>query len=588
MQAVRPMYGAHVHSVNSASRRDRAPAPRRTETVCGDVLTQHNNNARTGANTCETTLTPAVLRTPDFGKVFCRPVDAQIYAQPLVAQALDLPGTGVRNVVFVATMKNTVFAFDADDPRATDPLWRVNLGPAVSSTDYYPHSNEIRDSIGVLGTPVIDRAKGLLYAVAATHEPGPDGDRLYRHRLHALNLTTGDASLPSRLIEGTYPGSAPDASGGIITFNPRMQMQRASLLLDRGRVYVAFGSHGDARPYHGWVFAYDATTLEPAGRYLTTPKSYGGGVWQSGQGLTADSKGNVYFVGANGFGSDETDPVERPQSIIKVRPSDDELRLADYYTPHDWHRAEDENKGLGSTGVVLIPETDLLVVGSKDGLVYVTHQSALGHISDNDTAAVQRLWVNEKRIHSAPVYWQGEAGGTLYVWGQGGHLRAFSLEPSGERFHDEPAHISGMSAPSKGWSGSISGGTVTVSANGTRDGIVWATLGRVGKGNPEAGILRAFDANDVSVEIWNSQADAKRDAYGDFSKFVSVTVANGHVYVPTFSRELVVYGVRSATQGAAIGCGASLSSAAQPSYVVAPWLSLFWAVAALWFGSKLG
>jgi hypothetical protein len=575
--AARPI--VHAASVPVSSR-DGLATPSGTAPRCADVLTQHNRNGRDGANTCAR-LTPATVSGPNFGKVFCRPVDGHLYAQPLVVHGLEMPGIGTRNVVFVATMHNTVYAFDAADPQAKEPYWRVNLGPHVPASDIYPHSSEIKDAIGILSTPVIDRTAGTLYAVAATREDGPNGERVYRHHLHALNLTTGEAKLPKRRIEATYPGGASDAKDGLLHLNHRQHMQRPSLLLDHGRIYIGFGSHRDDKPYHGWVVAYDAATLQPAGTWVATPNTQGAGVWQSGGGLTADAKGDLYVTTGNAFDIDARDTSERGESLVKLRPNGTALQMLDWFTPYNWKQIDDDDVDFGSTSAVLIPGTDLVVAGSKEGYVYVTRQGSLGHISEENSAIVQRLVATDGRLHSSPVFWRSDSGGTLYTWGQASTLKAFALDAAGERFVDEPAHASTITS-----SEFPSGGTVTVSANGTHDGIVWATLARVGSGNRRPGILRAFDATNVSRELWSSQDNPERDGYGHFSKFVSPTIGNDTVFVPTFSGELVAYGLLAPSQGAAVGCSVGPLSAAQPSYTTAPLLSLLTLATTLWLAVR--
>ena len=230
------------------------------------VVTQNYDTARTGANTNETILTPQNVNTNQFGKLFSYPVDGYVYAQPLYMPGLNIPGQGVHNVVFVATEHDSVYAFDAD--RGGAPLWQISLldsahGAGAGATPVPSgdvRTDDIVPEIGITGTPVIDSATGTLYVVSKTKEGGT-----YVQRLHALNIITGaeQTSFNSPVeIQASMPGNGDGSSGGTLTFDPLWQNQRAGLLLLNGIVYIGFGSHGDNGQYHGWILAYNATTLQ--------------------------------------------------------------------------------------------------------------------------------------------------------------------------------------------------------------------------------------------------------------------------------------------------------------------------------------
>jgi hypothetical protein len=268
------------------------------------VLTRSYDLSRSGVNLNEVVLNTANVRMAQFGKLFSRPVDGHIYAQPLYVPDVNVPGKGVHNVVYVATMHNTVYAFDADDPAASAPLWQVNLGASVPlpNSDFGPPNYlDIQVEVGIVGTPVIDFRGGTLYVVALTQEPVPATcPCVYVHRLHALDLYTGAEKFGGPVV---ISGSAMRIAGGQIAqavFDSSHQLQRPGLLLSQGKVYAAFGSYGDWQPYHGWILGYDATTLQPASVFNTTPTGAQGSIWQGGQGLAADASGNIYAGAANG------------------------------------------------------------------------------------------------------------------------------------------------------------------------------------------------------------------------------------------------------------------------------------------------
>jgi hypothetical protein len=259
-----------------------------------NVLTGGYDIARTNADLNETVLTPQTVNPTQFGRLFLLPADGQIYAQPLYLQNVAIAGQGVHNVVFIATLHNSVYAYDADT--AAPPLWTVNLGPSVPSTAYTSDTGaytDITPEIGILGTPVIDPAAGTLYVVAATEENGA-----CYYRLHALDIGSGGEQTGSpAVIQARVKGFGVDSVDGFVAFNPLQHIQRPALLLVNGVVYVAFGSHGDAVPWHGWIMGYSAANVQvQTAVFNATPNGNGGAVWNSGRGLSADGSGNIYAV----------------------------------------------------------------------------------------------------------------------------------------------------------------------------------------------------------------------------------------------------------------------------------------------------
>ena len=523
------------------------PRPSSSQT---NVTTSHNDLRRTGANLSETVLTTGNVNVAQFGKLFERVVDDQIYGQPLVVSGVNIPGTGVHNVVYVATVNNTIYAFDADSPAAAAPLWSVNYGDPpqivpVNRTDVGQSCGEYTDfsgNIGIIGTPVIDPATNTIYFVVRTKE-----NNTFVERLRALDIRNGQERTGSPVqieatIQGTGAGS--DAQQRL-SFNPRTQNQRAALLLLNNTVFIAWASHCDTGPYHGWIMGYDAASLEQRMVYNTTPNGSMGGIWQSGEGLSADLSGNLYAVTGNGSVTGQTGGVDIGIGFVKVSQTGS---LLDWFVPYNWTTLNSLDSDL-MQGPLLLPDTSLMVSGGKQGVLYVVDTNNMGHLrTGNDNQIVQSLQASTAgRMNGTPVYWASpNHGPVIYYWAGGDPLKMFRFADG--RFDTTPvaqgAHLSPQNMP---------GGILSLSANqqvpGT--GILWAALSASGNPNNQTrpGMVRAYDAMDVTRELWNSEQNPTRDRLGNFSKFSAPTIANGKVYVATFSNRLVVYGVLGAGPG---------------------------------------
>ena len=506
------------------------------------VLTQHNDNARTGANLNEAILTTSNVNVNQFGRLFSRVVDGQIYAQPLYVPGVTI-GQGIHNVVYVATMTNNLYAFDADDPAASAPLWQVNLGPPVPVADV-GETGDINPWIGITSTPVIDVASGILYCVAKTKE-----GTSYVQRLHALDITSGQERLGGPVvIDGSVPGTGDDSVAGIIRFNPLRHLNRPALLLSNGYLYVAFGSHGDQRPYHGWVFSYSAATLQNVARLNVTTSGWGGGIWSSGQGLAADDSGAIYFMTANGTFNMNTGGPSCSSCFIKL--SSATLTLMDWFAPYNQNYLNVNNWELNSSGPLVLPGTNFIVGGGKEGKLYLLDRSNMGHFqAGSDSQIVQEVQITYgDPLHGSPIYWNSPQHGPLvFVWYENDHLKAFNLING--RFQNNIDPNTGLSEPiaMSTMATADEGGMLSISANGsaTGTGIVWANHG--------PGIFRAFDASNVSIELWNSQQNATRDGLGNVAKFTPPTIANGKVYLATFSNQLLVYGLLGTSAPPTVG-----------------------------------
>lgn len=468
-------------------------------------------------------------------------MDATFYAQPLyLGNVASKPSKRTVNVVYVATMHNTVYAFDADDPAAAAPLWSVNLGTPDTVQGWL-------NGLGILGTPVIVRSLQVMYVVAATRE---NGHRAYR--LHALDILTGKERFHKPvLIGGQVPGKASDGVNRVVSFHPDQEVQRAGLAVSGHSVYVAFAADRDIGKYHGWVFGFDMRTLRQTAIFNVTPNGAAAGIWQSGRAPAIGEDGSLYFETGNG---DFDGVTNFGETVLKLRPdASGALRLTDWFTPDDWKTLNDHDYDLSSSGPALIPGTSLMIVAGKTGVVYLMDTASLGHVQAGNTQIVQQFqattgcaqpltFENCAQI-MGQVFWSAAAIPTLYIWGVHDRLRAFQFVNG--RFNTEPVSVGTMQAY---YPGGVLAHSSWLGTPGT--GIVWAItcekpdkLFYFGPGFTGPGTLRAFDAADLTRELWNSNQNASRDALGVFASFTPPLIAHGKVYAPSFSNQLVVYGL---------------------------------------------
>jgi hypothetical protein len=481
-----------------------------------------------GANLAETALTTSNVGAGTFGRLFNLPVDSNVFAQPLYVPNVAIPGQGTHNVLYVATMNDTVYAFDADAGGA--PLWSTNLASLFDTTAVVWANFNISPvvspgKLGILSTPVIDQATNIMYVVACTLE----SDTMV-YRLHAIDITTGTEPYgPGVLISGSYGG---------VTFDAPYLTQRTSLVLAGGQVIMAFGAMEAeyTSNYSGWVVAYNKTTLQRSGIFATITTSSGGGVWQSGRPPVVDGAGNVYLFVGNAFGNGYDGVHNFSESALKFDTSDG-LALVDWFTCGNWSALDTADQDLTSSGPLLIPGTALLAGGGKNGYLYVLNTADLGKYVANDSQVVQKENISAGEIHGGPVFWNrstASGGPLMYDWGLSDILKAYPF--SGSTF------AAGPSATGPAGNAIFPGGILTLSANGSQagTGLLWATTSSL---NPSIGVLHAYDAANVAHELWNSMMVPSRDSYGFFAKFVPPLVVNGKVYVATFSDRVSVFGL---------------------------------------------
>jgi uncharacterized protein YjdB len=509
------------------------------------VTTYHNDSSRAGVNSKEYALTPANVQSSSFGKLFSCPVDAPVHPQPLWVANLNIAG-GVHNVIFAATSHDTVYAFDADAiPCVT--YWSKHLIPAgeapPTATDI--GSEDIVPDLGIVGTPVIDLATKILYVVTKTKTQGTNcrTPGSCHQRLHALSLLDGTetAGGPAELTSSiTVAGTGGGSSGGRVPFDPYHENQRAALALANNTVYVSWGSHTDIQPWHGWIMGFNKSNLRAAPMlFNATPNGMGAGIWMAGGAPSIDASNNLYAITGNG---DYDGKTEFGDSFLKLTSS---LSLLDWFTPSDQAIMDSANHDLGSGGAAVLadlpsgPVRHLLIGGGKSGSgylgeLYLLDRDAMGHLEGAGTPIVQKFPVGHE-LYATPAFWQN----SLYIAGAGGKLLAFTLNPSTSQFNPTPSSSSSTIFPERG-------ATPSVSSSATSQGIVWAIdasqygpPSRLGTG---PAVLHAYDATNVSRELWNSAQAASRDQAGNAVKFTVPTVANGKVYIGTAS-EITVYGL---------------------------------------------
>ena len=537
-----PPATAGIFTVTATSRSDPTASAAATiyATKFAGLSSWRNDPGLTGQNLQELALNPATLAAGLFGKISFCAVDGQIYAQPLYIASLT-DGSRIRNVVYVATQHDSVYAFDADAVPCQQVWKRSFLDDATGVTPVPALDvlgSDISPEIGITGTPVIDRTSGTLYVVARTKENTPLGLG-YAQRLHALDIVTGSEKFGSPVaISAIAPGIGDGSNGtGQVPFDPLIENQRAALQLAGGKVYVAFGGHGQANLFHGWLLVYDAATLQQTGVFNTTPNGSRGGIGQSGAGPSADAAGNVFVATSRGTFDASPPPFFRKnfgQTLLKLQ-SNPILNIADFFTPFNQELMTIQENDFGSSGVLILPDQNgapnprLAVIGAEHGVLYLLNRDSLGGFTSSPAPNQLIKTLSLSRIFGTPAYWQN----TLYVAAVGDALKAFSL--AGGTFAGAPSSQSSAIFASPGAS-------PAVSSNGATGGIVW-TLDTSGADSTPAGpvVLRAYDATNLARELFSS-AQKPENAAGPAVRLAVPTVANGKVYVGT-QNELTVYGL---------------------------------------------
>jgi hypothetical protein len=562
-----------THTIRGTSQADVTKRASSTVAVTDltGVTTYHNNISRDGTNTHEFALTTTTVATATFGKLFSCPVDGAIYAQPLWVANLTV-NAAKHNVIIVATMRNSVYAFDADATPCV-PLWHSNLidtthgaNAGETSVPSGPRGNlvgsgfgDISPEVGITGTPVIDPATNILYVVSkSVIASGPT----FFQRLHAIDLITGKEKFggPTAITNAiTFPGNFD--GGATVAFDPQNEGQRPGLALVNGVVYITWASHEDHDEYHGWMIGYNASTLiqVPNAVFNTTPNVVNGagyargGIWMGGGAPAADSSGNLYLLTGNGTFDADTNGSNYGDSTMKLSTSGG-LTVADWFTPADQSNLDGSDADHGSGGAAILVDQPaglvqhLVIGGGKEGNLFLLNRDQLGHYGANATPpnsnAVQIFSVGNG-IFSTSAFWNN----SLYIAPAGGALQAYPFNTATGQFNTG-------SATSAGVGFGFPGATPSISASGAAtNGIVWATDSSMycTPQSPGCGpaVLHAFDATKLSTELWNSSQVAG-DVAGNAVKFTVPTIANGKVYIGTRGTdsgnggvgELDVYGLK--------------------------------------------
>lgn len=527
-----------------------------------NVAMWHFDAQRTGLNPTEALLSPATVTPQTFGKLFSYLLDGYEYGQPLLVSHLMIAGSPY-NVVFAATEKDSVYAFDSDNYDAGTPLWQISL---LKSGETPMTDGPIQPFQGTTSTPVIDMTSKTMYVIS-TQTLTATGASTFR--LNALNITTGAQKFGGPVtIQASVAGTNSDSVNGVDTLKTSC-VQRAALLLANATVYIGFGGC-----HSGWLLAYGAQSLAQTGVFNASPNLNGegpyasaGGVWMGGGGPAADANGNIYITTGNGPWDGVT---AWGDSILKF-PNDGTLGTpatlgasgvpTDYFTPDDYRYMNCNDADLASGGLLLIPGSTEALAAGKTGKLYLVNTTNLGHETASDTGATQTVpgvltnqgflpysqsctdvagypgagtWttdVNSYEFFSTASYFNE----SVYV----GITPTATTIPVGIVQFDYSTTLSPALVSSPPMQRGSNGTTTFISANGTTDGVLWI----VDHGNPiqnqaptattpTTATLRAYDANNLTTELYNSGINTG-DAPGYGIKFTSPIVANGKVYIGT-------------------------------------------------------
>jgi hypothetical protein len=508
------------------------PPPTPTPPSALSVTTYHYDVLRTGLNASETVLTPSNVNQATFGKLFSFDVDGQMYGNPLYLPSVSIAGS-THNVVFAVTQHDSVYAFDADG-KTTSPLWHrsfidsaAGVTTVSSKSDFPVLYEDIFPEIGITSTPVIDASSGTIYVVAKTKENGK-----FFQRLHALDITTGAEKFGGPMvIQASVPGRGVVNDGkGNIVFDPLITLQRCALLLLNGNIYVAFASHGDFDPFLGWLLVYNAQTLQQVAVFAPSADGSGGGIWETGNGPAADSAGNVFVGVGNGDYTANVGGRDFSDSFLKLALSGSTMQVLDWFTPFDFQTLNDLDKDMGSGGPILLPDqpsgpAHLLIGGNKRGDLYVVNRDNMGHNHSADNSQIVQQIALGTGLFGNPAVWKDN----IYIGPVRSALQCYKIS-AGQ-----------LSLSSKGAAVfTYPGVSPSVSSSGDNNGVVWVLDVNAWDNGPA--ILRAYDANDCTHELYNSSQAGSRDTAGIAVKFTVPTVVNGKVYVSGGGR-LTVYGL---------------------------------------------
>jgi hypothetical protein len=504
-------------------------------TAGAQITTSQYDNLRTGATLTEKTLTPKNVNVQQFGKLGAFKVDGPVYAQPLLIPSLDIPGKGKHDVIFIATEHDSVYAFDADRPNDA-PLWHVSFLDRKRSVAAVPARDVqcafIQPEIGVTSTPVVDLNTGTLYVLARSMSDPLFGDKKYFQHLHALAITTGAEKFGGpKLISASALGRGEGGANGQVAFSPLHENPRAALLLANNALYLTWGSSCDAGPYHGWVMAYDARTLAQKAALNVTPDGGEGGIWASDTGPASDQAGNIYVPTGNGTFDASSGGRDFGDSVLKLALLGSSLAVRDFFTPYNQSRLNDDDFDLGSSGPLLLPDQPgphphLLLQPSKGRDLYVIDRDRMGQFQSAGDAIIQRIRMAGNG-YGAMAYWNRH----VFFVCDNDYLRDYAVTNGELKLN---AYSSSKFANP--------GATPSISANGSRDAIVWTISTRNWDGPDQPAVFYAFDANQIGPPIYTSEQNSKRDRAALATRFAIPAVMNGRVYFGARG-EVEVYGL---------------------------------------------
>jgi hypothetical protein len=493
------------------------------------VATYQYDNYRSGTNTHETHLTTANVNASQFGLKAMFTVQGTVYAQPLYVPAVNIGGTAY-NVIYVATEHDQVYAFDRHTGHQlwhTDFLKKQGLFDTISTVSSDDvNCPDLVPEIGITGTPAIDLASNTMYVLAVTKDYSSQTHLTsYYQTLHALDIRTGLEKVSPRRVTALARGDGTGNWGGLISFNALLESQREALLVANGQVFVAWASYCDIGWYHGWLMSFDESSLTPSGVFIDTPDGYEGGYWASGSGPAADSSGGIYATSGNGYFSASFGGIDYGDSVVRLAWSSSGLTVHDYFTPWNQQTLDQNDHDFGSGGMVLLPDQPgstyphLLLQAGKEGTLDLINRDNMGHFhSGSDSQIVQSVPYAIGPLLGAPAFWNNNA----YFGGISDHLKAFSFDP-----HAQLLSTGAFSQSPEVFH--FPGPTPSVSSNGSGNGIVWI----IESDNYNGGnaVLRAYDANNLGTELYNSEQNSGRDRGPLAVKFTVPTVADGHVFV---------------------------------------------------------
>jgi Bacterial Ig-like domain (group 1) len=495
-----------------------------------NVVTQRGDVRRDGQFTSEIYLTPSNVNSNEFGSLFSYAVDGYVAAQPLYVSDVNIPNVGMVNVVYVATMNDSVYAFNADTPGTGAPLWQVSLldGNVIEPVSLLgcPSGNGYTE-VGIVGTPVIDLTTNTMYVVAKSMASGGSAYYFY---LHALDITTG-----AEKFGGPQEITATFGNVSLSTYE-QWYLQRPALLEANGAIYIGFGSNGCDQRAHGWLLAYSASTLQQLAVFNSTPDvTWSGSVWMSGVGPAADSAGNVYIATANGTFDANTGGLDYGDTVLQLNLNGSALNVMDYFTPSNQAKMQSGDLDLGSGGVVLLPDDEftqspnLAVAEGKTGTIYLINTTDMGmyDTKNGGDGNEEDVVGATQQMYGAPIYWNGY----LYTAARQDKIKAFSMANG----------MLSMTPVLETTAFYTLTGVPSLSANGTENGILWLVRNTNNSGTVTE--LSAFNASSPTpTEIYNTQDVSGRDGLYTTAHFAVPLVANGKVYVGT-EEGLQVYGL---------------------------------------------